>query len=303
MQRWPGIARPGRDLDGHRPLVLRRNDPLRPMHLDPLVIPIGRPPRVGNDRHFPRSRLQHHLDRVAVPRLADGRVHQHRRHRRDFRHFLAQQEPGHVEVMDRHVPENPARPFDIVDRRRAGVAAGDRHHLDGSNAALVDLAPDGGEMRVEAAVEADHQHPLLRADDLQALLDARQRQVDGLLAEHRLPGLHELLDQVGMSVGRRADHHRVDVLRCRDGINRPHLATILVGNRLRRRSHRVRHCHQLGRRVPRHRLGMNLPDASCAQKPESDRHGLSLFKARHSLRQCLCRFYETKQQALQDDQA
>ena len=163
----------------------------------------------------------------------------------------------------------------------------------------------GGQRQcVSIARTAAFASKLVIMDEPTAALGVQETaQVDGLFAEHRLPGLHELLDQVGMGIRRRADHHRVDILRCRAGIDRTHVATILVGNRLRRSGHRIRHRHQFRGRVSCHRLRMNLPDAPRAQKPESDRHGLSLFKARHSLRQCLCRFSAVEQQVLRCVQA
>ena len=58
------------------------------------------------------------------------------------------------------------------------------------------------------------------------LLDARDVEVDRLLAENRLAGPGETLDQLGVGVGRRADDHGVDVLGCFDRIDGADLRAI-----------------------------------------------------------------------------
>ena len=134
-------------------------------------------------------------------------------------------------------------------------------------------------MGVKAAVEADHQHGPGVAHDLEAGFYAVNRQVDGLFAEDRLAGAGEGFDQVGMGVGRRADHHGVDILGGQDGVNLSHLAAVLIGYGLRRRFHGIRHCHQFRAGVAGHCLGMNLADAAGAQKSKSYSHRSLLLGA------------------------
>ena len=171
--------------------------------------------------------------------------------------------------MDRHVAEDAARAGDVVQGRGAGIAGGDGDHLDIAQAALGNLGLDGGEMRVKAAVEADHQHGLGVAHDLEAGLDTGQRQIDRLFAEDRLAGLGEFLDQVGMGVGRRADHDGVDVLGGQNRLDRANLAAVLISNRLSGGRHGVGHGDQLGTGMAGDGLGVDLADAASPQKPET----------------------------------
>jgi hypothetical protein len=110
-------------------------------------------------------------------------------------------------------------------------------------------------------------------DDLEAGLDALGVEIDRLFAEDRLAGAGEALDQVGMGVGRRADDDGVDILGGEDRVDGADVAAILIGNRLRRGGHGVGHGHQLGRSIPRHRLGMDLANAPCPQKSASKAQG------------------------------
>jgi hypothetical protein len=65
--------------------------------------------------------------------------------------------------------------------------------------------------RIEAAVEAQLNCDAGALDLLGASVDPRETQIDGLLAEHRLPGGDCTLDVVGVRVGGCRDKHRIDV--------------------------------------------------------------------------------------------
>ena len=73
--------------------------------------------------------------------------------------------------MDHHVPEEATGPGDIGDRRRGRVARQDRDEFDRADLSRGEPLLEGTEMRVEPAVEADHQrragpldHPEAAAD-------------------------------------------------------------------------------------------------------------------------------------------
>jgi hypothetical protein len=132
------------------------------------------------------------------------------------------------------------------------------------------------EVGVEAAVEADHQHGAGRLDHAQAGADAGEREVDGLLAEDALAGPCEALDQVGVGVGRRADHHGVDVVGRLDRVDRPGLGAVLRGKRLGRGGDRVGDRHQPGAGIAGDRAGMDLADAPGAEQAEPLGHGDTL---------------------------
>ena len=52
---------------------------------------------------------------VDVPGLADARIDQHAPGGVDLGDLAAHQEAGHVEVVDGHVEEDPARDLDVFD--------------------------------------------------------------------------------------------------------------------------------------------------------------------------------------------
>jgi hypothetical protein len=71
--------------------------------------------------------------------------------------ILADEEAGHVEIVDHHVAEQPARAGDVADRRRRRIARDDGDELDVADLATANPLLQRREIRVEAPVEADHQ--------------------------------------------------------------------------------------------------------------------------------------------------
>jgi hypothetical protein len=86
-------------------------------------------------------------------------------------------------------------------------------------------------MRIEAAVETDHQHDAGAPDGIQAGPHPWRRQVDRLLAEDRPAGGGGTLDVVGVRRRRRADQHRIGRERRIQG---QRLRAALAGQTLRR---------------------------------------------------------------------
>ena len=103
-------------------------------------------------------------------------------------------------------------------------------------------------------------------------LHAVHPQVHGLLAEDRLAGPHEPLDQVGVGVGRRADQYRGDVAGSFDLVNRADFTAVRVHHPLRSLGHRIGNGDELCPRNGVHGPGMDLADAACAQHSQSDCH-------------------------------
>ncbi len=112
--------------------------------------------------------------------------------------------------MDHHVAKQAAGALDVGDRRRGRVARQDGDELDIAGSTFGQPLLQGGEIRIEAAVEADHQRDAGLLDPGQRLADALGIEVDRLLAEHRLAGRCRLVDEIGVGVGRRADQNGVD---------------------------------------------------------------------------------------------
>ena len=150
-------ALPVGHLDGRLVDVLCPHHALGAVDLDPLVVPVARAARVGDLGDLAGRGDERDRRRIDVGHPADRLVDEHRTDRGDRRRLLAEQEARHVEVVDRHVAEQPAGARHVLERRRARVARRDRDHLDIADLPGVDAGPGGAEVGVESAVEADHQ--------------------------------------------------------------------------------------------------------------------------------------------------
>ena len=203
------------------------------------------------------------------PAWADRRIDQRRAEREDLDRLLGEEEAGHVEVMDHHVAEEPARALDILDRRRTGIARDHADDLDRAGLAGAEAAFERGEVRVEAAVEADHQRLAGFADHLEAAADAAGVEIDRLLAEHGLAGGDGGLDQVGMGIGRRADHHGVDAGIGEDRLGAGDLGAGGLGERSGRLGGGIGERDQLRIGTRRDIEPVNAPDPAGAQQSKS----------------------------------
>lgn len=241
------------------------------MHLDALVIAIGRAPRVRDLRDLARGRLHHHGGGVDIAGLADRLVDEGGTEREDLDRLLGQEEARHVEVVDHHVAEEPARAPDVVDRRRRGIARDHGDDLDRAGLARAQTLLQRGEIRVEAAVEADHQRLARFLDRRQAAADAGGVEIDRLLAEHGLAGRDSLLDQIGMGVGRRADQDGVDRRIGEDRLRARRLGAGRGGERGGSLRHRVGDGDEFGIAARGDVQPVDAPDAAGAQ--QSDLHG------------------------------
>ena len=99
---------------------------------------------------------------------------------------------------------------------------------------VVDRLAYRSEMRIEAAVEPDHQRRARFPHHREAFFDPLHIEIDRLLAEDRLAGAGEALDQVGMGVGRRADDDRIDIRGLLDLVDGANLAAMRCGKILGR---------------------------------------------------------------------
>ena len=92
----------------------------------------------------------------------------------------------------------------------------------------------------------------------------------GFSQKTALPVAAALLDEVGMRVGRRADQHRVDVLRRDDLVDGAHRRAGRLGERLGRRRVGVGERDQLRIRRLRDVAAVNLADAAGAEQAKAD---------------------------------
>ena len=98
----------------------------------------------------------HYADRgVHVACRADSGVNHDTCHNKDLIYFAPDQETGHIEVMDRHIKEDPARDANIVNRRGLGVMADDMEQMRMANLALLHSLAYTTIIGIETPVEAD----------------------------------------------------------------------------------------------------------------------------------------------------
>ena len=159
----------------------------------------------------PVAEAQRGHRRVEVSRLANRRVNQHRARRIDLGDLAAHQVAGHVEVVDRHVQKEAARDFNVFERRRGRVAAGDAQQVRRAHLARRHHRAHAAEVGVEAAVEPDLKLDPGLLHGGQGRVNPAQVEVNRLFAEDVLPGGGGLLGDLGVGVGGRGDD---------DGVNR-----------------------------------------------------------------------------------
>src|SRR5262249_9431264 len=104
--------------------------------------------------------------------------------------------------MDHHVAEQSARAPHEFDRRRRGVVALYRQQLGAADPAGADFTFELREMRVETAVEADHQRDAAFAGHSNASLGAAAGESKRVLAKKSLAGARRPLDGVCLRTGR-----------------------------------------------------------------------------------------------------
>ena len=182
--------------------------------------------------------------------------------------FLTQKKAGHIQIMDHHIPEKPARPLDILQRRRAGIARNDRDNLNGTNLACRNPRLNSGKVRVEPTVKTDHQGHARLGHRFEATANAGSIKVHRLFTEHGFTRLCGTLDQIGMRICWRANHHGVDIRSRKDRFNRRCAAARFIGKGLGDLWQRIGNGNQR-RLIARHHIGrVDAPDAACSNHSE-----------------------------------
>ena len=178
---------------------------------------------------------------------------------------VAQEEAGHVEVVDGHVAEDAAGNLHVLGWGSGGVARDDEQVLQIANLSLFKLGVNRGEGRVEAAVEAEHNGHGHGAQLVTGGLDVLHVQSDRLLAQHGLAGLGGC-EQVGDVQRRgRADDDGVDPLVGEDRVHVGCVAgTVDLGQLLRGITERIGNEGEGGAGVCGDGLGVDVADAAGA---------------------------------------
>ena len=187
---------------------------------------------------------------------------------------VGEEEAGHVEVVDRHVAEDPARDGDVGGRRRRGVATDDRELLQRADLARGDPRAHLSEGRVEAPVEAERHRHAARGDRLAQRVHLRDVEIDRLLAQHRQPQGHRPRDEVDMGRGRRGDEHRVQIARLQQLLGGVGGDAAVRRDGLARAVHeRIGHPGEHGLRARGDVGGVQAADAAGADEAEAEGRG------------------------------
>ena len=149
--------------------------------------------------------------------------------------------------------------------------------LDLADLAIREAPAQAREVRIEAAVEADHQRRAGLLDRAEAGLDAGAREIDRLLAEHRLAGARAALDQIGMGRGGRADQNGVDVGALDDVVEGGNLGARCGGKLLRGGRMRIGDRDEAGIRMGGGVAPVNAADAACPQNSDPDHASPRIF--------------------------
>ena len=184
--------------------------PFEPRISIALIVAIDGAAAVRDLAERTRARPQGHDGGVDVGGIADRGIGQHAGGGEDLDRLLSEQPARHVEIVDHHVAEQAARDSHIGDRRRARVAAGDAEQLDPADPTVPQLALQPGEVRIEPAIEPDHQRHTALGDDRKTCLGAPPVEVERLLAENGLAGTRRRFDQIGVGIRRASDDDGVD---------------------------------------------------------------------------------------------
>jgi len=156
VQRQVTVDRLGGADDGAvRITVFSRDGALAAEDLDALIVSVWRFAAVVDGPDGAIGEAEHDYGRVDVAGGSDLRIHADSGGREDLGDLGADQEAGHVEVVDGHVEKHAAGDLDVGNGRRAGVAADDMEEMRRADLAARDGAADALEIGVEAAVEAD----------------------------------------------------------------------------------------------------------------------------------------------------
>jgi len=180
---------------------------------------------------------------------------------------------SHVEIVDRHIVEDPTRDLDVGDGWRGRVATGDGEDLNVTNGAVDHCVCNRFVRWIEPSVESDVERHSGRLHRRQPPVDLGDIEADRFLAEDRTPGFGRRDHAVDVGVGRSADGDGVGVdreglIECSGGRN-PKFG----GNRLCGLGDHVEHADDLGTGNPTVEVvGVHRTDAAAAEYNKTNGH-------------------------------
>ena len=125
-------------------------------------------------------------------------IEQHAAHGRDLHGLFAEQEAGHVEVVDHHVPEQSPGTLKKSQGRREWIPAADYGLLQAADLAVAGSPVQRAVAGVEAPVESDLKRHTGLSENCPAGVRPLHVQVDRFFAEHRLPRPRRAFDQIAV---------------------------------------------------------------------------------------------------------
>ena len=192
---------------------------------------------------------------------------------------LAEEKAREIEVVDRHVPEQPAGGSQILARCRGWVTAHYDQLFQPADVASGDSIMHFAKRRIEAPIESHHHGGIQRSDLYPAPIDPSQVQVDRLLAEHCLAGAYGSGQQVDVRGRSRGDHDGIDAGVVESGIDiGGDGRAVLLGYFMRSRLDRVVHPGQLGPGMDIDRVGVYASDPACSQRGRSGSTSSAAFQ-------------------------
>ena len=199
------------EFDRRRRTVAGEQTTLGAVDFETLIITVGGAAAVVDVRLPTRRGFHEHHHGVGVADFTDRRIDQATAIGEDLDRLFAEEPARHIEIVDRHVAELPARNFDVADRWQARVATRHNHLLDVADVPKCDARLERGETRIKAAVERDEHRDLRLFYGSETLVNALQRQIDGLLAEDRFARTRGSDDQLRVRVRGRGDDDGIDL--------------------------------------------------------------------------------------------
>ncbi len=183
---------------------------------------------------------------------------------------VGQEESGHVEVVNRHVAEDPPGLGEVGTGRDARITADDAEVLEVADLARVNARTCGGEVSIESSVESQRDGHRRRSDLGTQGVDVRNVEIDRLLAKRGNAGVDRVGDQAHVRRRRRCNDDGVDLARREHGGGvGADPSSVLRGDPLGAFDDRVADPGELGAWVCRDTRGVHLTDATGSDEPES----------------------------------
>src|SRR5512133_2398051 len=192
------------------PVVSDAHRRTRAQHLRRALVAVARDPALVDHAQRPVLEPQGDHGVVDVAQLGKGRI---RQRRSDRRHLLdlTDEPAGRVQLVDRHVDEEPTRLSEVLQGWRLLVSQPRVEEVDLAELSGPDALGGCGPVGIEPAVEADLQRDSRLADRVDRGNRDFEAERDRLLAEDVLAGCRRRLDHLHMQRRRRRDDDTLDI--------------------------------------------------------------------------------------------